>query len=70
MDLKDKTIEDLKLKLEEEISVKKNEVGINHEYKQIILKQEMQINLLNQINDRLYNTIADLRLRLDNLNKS
>jgi len=70
MDLKDKTIEDLKLKLEEQISVKKNEVGINHEYKQIILKQEMQINLLNQINDRLYNTIADLRLRLDNLNKS
>lgn len=70
MDLKDKTIEDLKLKLEEEISVKKNEVGINHEYKQIILKQEMQINLLNQINDRLYDTIADLRLRLDNLNKS
>jgi hypothetical protein len=70
MDLKDKTIEDLKLKLEEQIAVKKNEVGINHEYKQIILKQEMQINLLNQINDRLYNTIADLRLRLDNLNKS
>ena len=70
MDLKDKTIEDLKLKLEEQTAVKKNEVNINHEYKQIILKQEMQINLLNQINDRLYNTIADLRLRLDNLNKS
>ena len=70
MDLKDKTIEDLKLKLEEQTAVKKNEVDINHGYKQVILKQEMQINLLNHINDRLYETIADLRLRLDNLNKS
>lgn len=70
MNLKDKTIEDLTLKLSEEIAVKKNEVGINHEYKQVILKQEMQINLLSEINDRLYDRIADLRLRLDNLNKS
>ena len=54
MDIKNKTIEDLKARLEEEINVKKNEVLINAEYKMVIKKLEMQIELLNKINERLY----------------
>jgi len=65
MEIKDKTIEDLKARLEEEIAVKKNEVLVNAEYKIVIKKLEMQIELLNKINDRLYNQVADLRVRLD-----
>ena len=59
MDIKDKTIEDLKARLEEEITVKKNEVLINAEYKMVIKKLEMQIELLNKINERLYTQVAD-----------
>ena len=65
MDIKDKTIEDLKARLEEEINVKKNEVLINAEYKMVIKKLEMQIELLNKINERLYTQVADLRVRID-----
>ena len=65
MDIKDKTIEDLKARLEEEITVKKNEVLINAEYKMVIKKLEMQIELLNKINERLYTQVADLRVRID-----
>ena len=65
MDIKNKTIEDLKARLEEEITVKKNEVLINAEYKMVIKKLEMQIELLNKINERLYTQVADLRVRID-----
>jgi uncharacterized protein YktB (UPF0637 family) len=65
MDIKNKTIEDLKARLEEEINVKKNEVLINAEYKMVIKKLEMQIELLNKINERLYTQVADLRVRID-----
>jgi chaperonin cofactor prefoldin len=64
MDIKDKIIEDLKARLEEEIAVKKSEVLVNAELKILIEKLEMQIELLNKINDRLYNDLAKLRFMI------
>jgi hypothetical protein len=61
---KDEIIQTLKDKLEMEISVKKNEVQINAEYKQVIEKLEMQIETLIEINEKLFNQIAELRQRL------
>ena len=64
MDIKNKIIEDLKARLEEEIAVKKSEVLVNAELKILIEKLEMQIELLNKINDRLYNDLAKLRFMI------
>jgi len=61
---KDEIIQVLKEKLEMEISVKKNEVLINAEYKQVIEKLEIQIETLVQINERLFNQIAELRQKI------
>ena len=49
-----------------EISVKKNEVQINAEYKQVIEKLEIQIQTLVDINEKLFNQIAELRQKLKN----
>ena len=67
MDIKDKIIEDLKTRLEEEIAVKKSEVLINAELKILIEKLEMQIELLSKINERAYKDIAELRFRIKKL---
>ena len=63
---KDEIIQILKDKLEMEISVKKNEVQINAEYKQVIEKLEIQIQTLVDINEKLFNQIAELRQKLKN----
>lgn len=63
---KDEIIQILKEKLEMEISVKKNEVQINAEYKQVIEKLEIQIQTLVDINEKLFNQIAELRQKLKN----
>jgi hypothetical protein len=67
MDIRDKQIQDLKDRLESEIVVKKNEVLINAEYKIIIEKLEMQVALLNELNEKLYNKIAELRYTVKDL---
>jgi len=67
MDIKDKIIEDLKARLEEEIAVKKSEAMINAELKVLIEKLEMQIELLSKINERAYKDIAELRFRIKKL---
>ena len=67
MDIKDKIIEDLKKRLEEEIAVKKSETMINAELKVLIDKLEMQVQLLNEINERAYKDIAELRFRIKKL---
>jgi len=67
MEIRDKQIQDLKDRLESEIIVKKNEVLINAEYKIIIEKLEMQVALLNELNDKLYNKIAELRYTVKDL---
>jgi hypothetical protein len=61
---KDEIIQTLKDKLEMEISVKKNEVQINAEYKQVIEKLELQIQTLVDINEKLFNQIAELRQKI------
>ena len=67
MDIKNKIIEDLKARLEEEIAVKKGEAIINAELKVLIEKLEMQIELLSKINERAYKDIAELRFRIKKL---
>ena len=66
MDISEKIIKDLKERLEEEIAVKNGEVIINKELKILIEKLELQIKLLNEINERLYGEIAELRLKIKN----
>jgi chaperonin cofactor prefoldin len=61
---KDEIIKILKDKLEMEISVKKNEVEINAEYKRVIEKLEIQIQTLVDINEKLFNQIAELRQKI------
>jgi len=64
MEYYEKTINDLKEKLGEEISVKEGEVLINKELKILTEKLELQIDLLSKINDRLYKEVAELRFRI------
>jgi hypothetical protein len=64
MEYYEKTINDLKEKLGEEISVKEGEVLINKELKILTEKLELQIELLNKINERLYKEVAELRFRI------
>ena len=60
-------IEDLKSKLNQEISVKKSEVILNLELKERIEKYELHIETLLQINEGYSNTIGRLRTRLKEL---
>jgi hypothetical protein len=64
MEYYEKIINDLKEKLGEEISVKEGEVLINKELKILTEKLELQIELLNKINERLYKEVAELRFRI------
>lgn len=54
-------IENLKLQLETERAVKKNEVLINASYKEVILKLEDQIKTLGKLNDKLFEDKAKLK---------
>jgi hypothetical protein len=68
-EIKDKEflIENLKDKLNQEISVKKSEVILNLELKERIEKYELHIETLLQINEGYSNTIGRLRTRLKEL---
>jgi chaperonin cofactor prefoldin len=60
-------IEDLKSKLNQEISVKKSEVVLNLELKERIEKYELHIETLLKINEEYSSTIGRLRARLKEL---
>jgi DNA-directed RNA polymerase subunit H (RpoH/RPB5) len=64
---KDEIIQDLKEKLEMEIQVKKNEVLINAEYKNVIEKLELQNETLIKINEDFTNKILYLKNQIKKL---
>lgn len=64
---KEEIIKDLKEKLEMEIQVKKNEVLINAEYKQVIEKLELQNETLIKINEDFTNKILHLKNQIKKL---
>ena len=61
---KDKIIEELKQKIEEEKAVKKSEVLLNKELLERIEKLNLQIETLLDINESFQNKIARLRILL------
>ena len=63
---KDKIIEELKQRIEEEQMVKKSEVLLNKELLERIEKLNLQIETLLEINENFQNKIAKLRLILRN----
>ena len=67
MDLKDKIIEDLKSKVEEETMVKQTEVLVNKDLKLRIEQLELEIELLQKINNYLLETTSKLRVKLKNI---
>jgi hypothetical protein len=60
-------IEDLKSKLNQEISVKKSEVMLNQELQERIEKLELHRETLVEINEKYSDTISKLRARLKEL---
>jgi hypothetical protein len=60
-------IEDLKSKLNQEISVKKSEVMLNQELQERIEKLELHKETLIEINEKYSDTIGKLRIRLKEL---
>ena len=60
-------IEDLKSKLNQEISVKKSEVILNKELQERIEKYQLHIETLIEINEKYSDTIGKLRARLKEL---
>jgi hypothetical protein len=67
MDHKDKIIEDLKTKIEEEVMVKQSEVLMNKDLKLRIEQLELEIELLQKINNYLLETTSKLRVKLKNI---
>jgi DNA-directed RNA polymerase subunit H (RpoH/RPB5) len=67
MDHKDKTIEELTLNLEMAEQVKKSEVLLNKDLKEIIEKQKIYIETLQKINEDFCDKIAKLRIKLNKL---
>jgi hypothetical protein len=67
MDHKDKIIEDLKTKIEEEVMVKQSEVLMNKDLKLRIEQLELEIELLQKINNYLLKTTSKLRVKLKNI---
>jgi hypothetical protein len=67
MDNKDKLIEELNQKIQEEQMVKKSEVLLNLELLERIEKLNIQIETLLEINEKFQNKIAKLRLHLKNI---
>lgn len=63
---KDKIIEELKQRIDEEQAVKKSEVMLNKELLERIEKLNLQIETLLEINENFQNKIAKLRLILRN----
>jgi len=63
---KDKIIEELKQRIDEELSVKKSEVMLNKELLERIEKLNLQIETLLSINETFQNKIAKLRQLLKN----
>jgi phage shock protein A len=61
---KDEIIDELRQQLEAENLVKKNEVLINAEYKEVIEKLEMHIEILNNIIEDQSKKLANLRIKL------
>jgi hypothetical protein len=61
---KDEIIDELRKQLDAEVQVKKSEVLINAEYKEIIEKLEMHIEILNNIIDDQSKKLANLRIKL------
>ena len=60
-------IKELEDKLSEEVAVKKSEVMMNNELKQLIEKMELHHETLIKINENYSNKISKLRLRLKQL---
>jgi hypothetical protein len=67
MDHKDKIIEDLKTKIEEEVMIKQSEVLMNKDLKLRIEQLELEIELLQKINNYLLETTSKLRVKLKNI---
>ena len=67
MDLKDKIIEDLKSKVEEETMVKQTEVLVNKDLKLRIEQYELEVELLQKVNNYLLETTSKLRVKLKNI---
>lgn len=63
---KDKIIEELKQRIDEEQMVKKSEVLLNKELLERIEKLNLQIETLLEINENFQNKIAKLRMILKN----
>ena len=63
---KDKIIEELKKRIDEEQMVKKSEVLLNKELLERIEKLNLQIETLLEINENFQNKIAKLRMILKN----
>jgi chaperonin cofactor prefoldin len=61
---KDKIIEELKQRIDEEQAVKKSEVLLNKELLERIEKLNLQIETLLSINENFQNKIAKLRIML------
>jgi phosphotransferase system IIA component len=66
-DEKDKIIKDLKVKLEMAEQVKKSEVLLNTDLKEIIEKQQLHITTLQKINEDFSNKYATLKVKYDKL---
>ena len=60
-------IKELEDKLSEEVAVKKSEVMMNNELKQLIEKMELHHETLIKINENYSNKISKLRLKLKQL---
>ena len=67
MDHKDKIIEDLKSKVEEETMVKQTEVLVNKDLKLRIEQLELEVELLQKVNNYLLETTSKLRVKLKNI---
>ena len=67
MDHKDKIIEDLKTKIEEEVMVKQSEVLMNKDLKLRIEQLELEVELLQKVNNYLLETTSKLRVKLKNI---
>ena len=67
MDHKDKIIEDLKTKIEEETMVKQTEVLVNKDLKLRIEQLELEVELLQKVNNYLLETTSKLRVKLKNI---
>ena len=64
---KDNKIKELEERLQIEIMVKASETLINQELKEQIEKKDFHIKTLTELNDKFFNKIIELRLKLKRL---